>query len=67
MNLPGITEQRPEEINHQRCHEIASHCVTAEDNHRPVITCECAAWGEPCPHFFWASTDMPEILPERPI
>ena len=23
---------------------------------RPVITCECALWGSPCPHSFWSDT-----------
>jgi hypothetical protein len=64
MNLPNSTEHRPEEINHQRCHEIAVQCVTPEDD-PPVVTCECSFLGEPCPHFFWAPTDAP--LPERPV
>jgi len=21
---------------------------------RPLITCECALWGSPCPHSFWS-------------
>ena len=67
MNSKTSTEQHPEEIDHHRCHEIAAHCVTAEEDHRPMITCECGLWGEPCPHFFWAPIDAPPVLLERPI
>ena len=55
MKLETRPEQRPEQVNHQRYHEIASHCVTAEDDHRPMVTRECELWGDPCPHYFWAA------------
>jgi hypothetical protein len=28
---------------------------------RPVLTCECAWWGKPCPLFFWDDEPTDEL------
>ena len=57
------TERVPEtdaELS-RRCHDKAVRSVNTENDHRPLITCECAIWGRPCPHYFWSYEEIEEL------
>ncbi|MGZ4985505.1 MAG: hypothetical protein ACXWFY_01730 [Chthoniobacterales bacterium] len=39
-----LTRSNPMSSDEDSSNEIAP---------RPAVTCECAMWGAPCPHFLW--------------
>jgi len=53
MKVQNDTQANAEEFNARRHQDRASQCVSARAGHAPMITCECARWGSPCPHYFW--------------
>ena len=54
MKTESNPETKVEEANDQPWRKAGSQLVDSKEEVRPVITCECALWGSPCPHSFWA-------------
>jgi len=52
MNTESNREPGPEETA-EPWHKVALQLVGSKEDARPVITCECALWGSPCPHSLW--------------
>ena len=57
MKVETDAEPNTEEFDARRCREVASHYVKLRKDHRLMITCECAMWGRPCPHYLWDDVD----------
>jgi hypothetical protein len=45
---------RPEETDEPPWREVVLKLLGSKEDVRPVITCECALWGSPCPHSLWS-------------
>ena len=53
MKVQSNTEPSPEEFSARSHRETASQRNNPSTDHGPIITCECARWGSPCPHYLW--------------
>jgi hypothetical protein len=42
-----------EEFNARPDQDRASQRINPSADHAPMITCDCARWGSPYPHYFW--------------
>lgn len=53
MKPESNREPGPEETD-EPWRRVALQVAGSKEEVRPVITCECALWGSPCPHALWS-------------
>ena len=57
MKTENDTDAAAQPTAEQPWPKIAVKLLGSTDESHPTITCECALWGSPCPHFFWSEKD----------
>jgi hypothetical protein len=48
------TEAGAQSIDEQPWRKVVAKLLGGTVESRPIVTCECALWGSPCPHSFWS-------------
>ena len=59
------TEDRNEQTSQQSPPETSPKARASETDTRPTVTCECAFWGPPSPHYLWSETTADPKLPNE--
>jgi hypothetical protein len=54
MKTESNTRPKPKETGEPPWRKVVSKLLGSKEEVRPVITCECALWGSPCPHSLWS-------------
>lgn len=52
--MESSTEPTSTESDEEPWRKGVSKLLGSKAEGRPIITCECALWGSPCPHSFWS-------------
>ena len=62
MKTENDTDAAAQHTDEQPWHKIAVNLLGSTVESSPILTCECALWGSPCPHSFWSEKRITAAL-----
>jgi len=62
MKTEYDTDAAAQHTDEQPWHKIAVNLLGSTVESSPILTCECALWGSPCPHSFWSEKRITAAL-----